>query len=383
LETRNPACTEGARPCGSSAQASRSRTSGQKRHHHPLAGLQIIDDRRQVPDDPGPRPSWPRSIGIGRGLIPSTTERSEWHRPAASILTSHFSRSRFVEIEAPIRLIRLGPFVGAWPPRTPRGRRPPPPLPDDLSFTLSPFDARRRDGARLDEGICRLLKTRHSGQVVIRVFRWALSVVDHRPVMRHQRMAESEYLRKRIPNQAGRRVQICTPGAAGRLPMGVSFCRRRPVPSCRVEEMACLASDIHSVRCRRPFAIWSRSPTPADLVARPRRPSGSITRTGSRRNQGHGRRSCAFQLSSTRRLRWLGAAEAGRAVAEHSSAPSNIAVSMAGQWPPVGGPAGTPSTWNDPGHRTRRVFGVLLRRSLPGHHPGTPGSTPRKPPAPS
>ena len=30
-----------------------------------------------------PEASWPRSIGMGRGRLPSTTDRSEWHRPAA------------------------------------------------------------------------------------------------------------------------------------------------------------------------------------------------------------------------------------------------------------------------------------------------------------
>ena len=34
-----------------------------------------------------PAASWPRTIGRGRGRLPLTTERSEWHRLARSILT--------------------------------------------------------------------------------------------------------------------------------------------------------------------------------------------------------------------------------------------------------------------------------------------------------
>ena len=39
-----------------------------------------------------PAASWPSAIGIGRGRSPLMTERSEWHRPAAPILTSTSSR---------------------------------------------------------------------------------------------------------------------------------------------------------------------------------------------------------------------------------------------------------------------------------------------------
>ncbi|GAB4004325.1 hypothetical protein GCM10029992_48890 [Glycomyces albus] len=35
-----------------------------------------------------PAASWPSSIGVGRTRLPSTTDRSEWHSPAASIRTS-------------------------------------------------------------------------------------------------------------------------------------------------------------------------------------------------------------------------------------------------------------------------------------------------------
>jgi hypothetical protein len=35
-----------------------------------------------------PAASWPRTIGVGRGRLPSTTDRSEWHSPAASTRTS-------------------------------------------------------------------------------------------------------------------------------------------------------------------------------------------------------------------------------------------------------------------------------------------------------
>ena len=35
-----------------------------------------------------PAISWPSTIGIGRGRLPSMTERSEWHRPAARTRTS-------------------------------------------------------------------------------------------------------------------------------------------------------------------------------------------------------------------------------------------------------------------------------------------------------
>ncbi len=35
-----------------------------------------------------PAASWPSSIGTGRARLPSTTDRSEWHSPAASIRTS-------------------------------------------------------------------------------------------------------------------------------------------------------------------------------------------------------------------------------------------------------------------------------------------------------
>ena len=34
-----------------------------------------------------PAASWPRSIGTGRTRLPSSTDRSEWHTPAASIRT--------------------------------------------------------------------------------------------------------------------------------------------------------------------------------------------------------------------------------------------------------------------------------------------------------
>src|SRR6476661_1947290 len=36
--------------------------------------------------------SWPSAIGIGRGRSPLITERSEWHKPAATILISTSSR---------------------------------------------------------------------------------------------------------------------------------------------------------------------------------------------------------------------------------------------------------------------------------------------------
>src|ERR1035441_3266955 len=35
-----------------------------------------------------PAASWPSTIGVGRGRLPSITERSEWQRPAAPIFTS-------------------------------------------------------------------------------------------------------------------------------------------------------------------------------------------------------------------------------------------------------------------------------------------------------
>jgi hypothetical protein len=35
-----------------------------------------------------PAASWPSTIGIGRGLTPSMTDKSEWHSPAAVTCTS-------------------------------------------------------------------------------------------------------------------------------------------------------------------------------------------------------------------------------------------------------------------------------------------------------
>jgi len=35
-----------------------------------------------------PEPSWPSTIGTGRGRSPFSSERSEWQRPAPPILTS-------------------------------------------------------------------------------------------------------------------------------------------------------------------------------------------------------------------------------------------------------------------------------------------------------
>ena len=35
-----------------------------------------------------PAPSWPSTTGTGKGMVPSTTDRSLWHSPAAEIATS-------------------------------------------------------------------------------------------------------------------------------------------------------------------------------------------------------------------------------------------------------------------------------------------------------
>ena len=34
-----------------------------------------------------PAPSWPRTDGAFQGMVPSSTDRSEWHTPAATIFT--------------------------------------------------------------------------------------------------------------------------------------------------------------------------------------------------------------------------------------------------------------------------------------------------------
>ena len=34
-----------------------------------------------------PAPSWPSTAGAGKGMVPSITERSEWHTPAACMRT--------------------------------------------------------------------------------------------------------------------------------------------------------------------------------------------------------------------------------------------------------------------------------------------------------
>ena len=33
-----------------------------------------------------PAPSWPSTTGVGIGMVPFTTDRSEWHTPQAAIL---------------------------------------------------------------------------------------------------------------------------------------------------------------------------------------------------------------------------------------------------------------------------------------------------------
>ena len=34
-----------------------------------------------------PAPSWPSTAGAGKGIVPSITDRSEWHTPAACMRT--------------------------------------------------------------------------------------------------------------------------------------------------------------------------------------------------------------------------------------------------------------------------------------------------------
>ena len=38
-------------------------------------------------DSTTPAPSWPSTAGAGNGMVPSMTERSEWHTPAACMRT--------------------------------------------------------------------------------------------------------------------------------------------------------------------------------------------------------------------------------------------------------------------------------------------------------
>ena len=60
------------------------------RHEHQhdmIAGVRGRSPRRRLPRRFAAA-SWPSAIGVGRGREPSITDRSEWHRPAAAILTS-------------------------------------------------------------------------------------------------------------------------------------------------------------------------------------------------------------------------------------------------------------------------------------------------------
>ncbi len=69
-----------------------------------------------------PAASWPSSIGTGRTRLPSTTDRSEWHRPAASMRTRSSSSHRAVQVRARQRrsaVIRRR----AWAFRSVRARR--------------------------------------------------------------------------------------------------------------------------------------------------------------------------------------------------------------------------------------------------------------------
>ena len=61
--------------------------AGQERHDDALAGREVVDAGARAAST-CPRASWPSSIGTGRTRLPSTTDRSEWHTPAASIRTS-------------------------------------------------------------------------------------------------------------------------------------------------------------------------------------------------------------------------------------------------------------------------------------------------------
>ena len=61
--------------------------AGQEGHDDPLARPRGC--RRPAPSaSTRPLASWPSSIGTGRARLPSTTDRSEWHTPAASMRTS-------------------------------------------------------------------------------------------------------------------------------------------------------------------------------------------------------------------------------------------------------------------------------------------------------
>ena len=48
-----------------------------------------LTERTSEPtDSTTPAPSWPRTTGGGKGMVPSMTERSEWHTPAAPMRTA-------------------------------------------------------------------------------------------------------------------------------------------------------------------------------------------------------------------------------------------------------------------------------------------------------
>ena len=60
--------------------------AGQGGDHDVVAGLDRAH-RRARPASTTPAPSWPSTDGAGNGMVPSMTDRSEWHTPAATIRT--------------------------------------------------------------------------------------------------------------------------------------------------------------------------------------------------------------------------------------------------------------------------------------------------------
>src|SRR5580692_5301305 len=47
----------------------------------------LTDFTEEPMDSTMPAPSWPRTDGAFQGMVPSSTDRSEWHTPAATIFT--------------------------------------------------------------------------------------------------------------------------------------------------------------------------------------------------------------------------------------------------------------------------------------------------------
>ena len=75
--------SQGRRPSSGTGALAAAR---QERQHHAVADRDVA---HLGPDGPTSRPaSCPSSIGTGRGRLPSTTDRSEWQIPAASMRTS-------------------------------------------------------------------------------------------------------------------------------------------------------------------------------------------------------------------------------------------------------------------------------------------------------